>query len=892
MDPRSFLSGKGYKVLQKVGQGTYATVFKAIQQKDGTTVAIKAISVAKLSAKQTESTLNEIRIICSVSHPNIVKYYDAFIDEFNRDLYVIMEFLGGGDLSDNIEYMQKSNNHFSESQIWGYVLQILQGLAELHKRGVIHRDVKPANLFLSADKKGLKIGDMNTSKILQNDAMTQTVIGTPYYLAPEIWLNAKYDYRCDVFSLGCVVYEMAMLRPPFRASNVQELFKNVLKGYFAPLSKEYSRDLSDFIKVCLIGNIKKRPSASKLLQTDVVRHQLKSHPQLDYRRKGQKNKSLVWSQIKIPRTIQEMNEVLNDYRSMSQDMGIQRRCLSELRSKNRFKLKNSLNPRKRNPFRNESARSAALSLNNSKNSSRRFQHGFKKKVKMIPNRKPPQKRRPPKITKKVEPTRPRKQSDSNFHSKRAILKEKKKKKYSKKGHRSNYEERDSQNSKILKSDSKSGLKKKSSQNLYSDLKIKKDKMKQTLSKQSLHHITKPVPQKCPPFAVPPKILSQGYINVQGIQNQSNQGINTNDKKFENVEHQDQELNIQTKGNHDSENLLKSSGEENKKMRSSIARNIKVSENEISIENSKKNIKKYPKIKTGKRKLRSVPELSSKKQVDSERTTYYHQSKKRRNKETKNSRFKHETNRSTDKRNKSANTTRNSEKAIYKSKVVAPKGPQKHSKYSKNKKMPPKLQQSSSQKIPNLQTRNIHKNSFLNNSQGKKEDYSNQKIANKGSEKILPGDSKPRPKFRIFGTIYEGSKDFSASGQNDSTDIQNKLKKTRSTQMKSITDSVGLKSKENNLSRPPKERDCDRESNTSRQSRSQPKKLFPIFGHKKSKTPKLKVSRFKDESTGNSRIEGRSGGSKKFSDRFGIKNDSSRGQRGYKRRYTVGSRNNN
>lgn len=114
-----------------------------------------------------------------------------------------MEYVGGGDLSDRIKECKKTRSHFKEEIIWRYFVQCLEGLRSLHTLNIVHRDVKTANIFLSEDLKTAKLGDMNVAKVVKND-FASTQIGTPYYLAPEIWNNKKYDYRCDVFSLGCV----------------------------------------------------------------------------------------------------------------------------------------------------------------------------------------------------------------------------------------------------------------------------------------------------------------------------------------------------------------------------------------------------------------------------------------------------------------------------------------------------------------------------------------------------------------------------------------------------------------------------------------------------------------------------------------------------------------
>lgn len=114
-----------------------------------------------------------------------------------------MEFVGGGDLSDKISDLKKKRSHIKESIIWNYMIQILQGLNHLHEMKIIHRDIKTANIFLTGDYRTVKLGDLNVAIVAKNN-FAQTQIGTPYYLAPEIWNNQIYDNKCDIFSLGCV----------------------------------------------------------------------------------------------------------------------------------------------------------------------------------------------------------------------------------------------------------------------------------------------------------------------------------------------------------------------------------------------------------------------------------------------------------------------------------------------------------------------------------------------------------------------------------------------------------------------------------------------------------------------------------------------------------------
>ena len=133
----------------------------------------------------------------------------------------------------------------------------------MHSNNIIHRDIKPANIFFVGGV--AKLGDLNVSKVLEGKyASTQT--GTPYYTSPEIWNNAKYDGRVDVWSLGCVLYELATLRPPFLAKDFPGLSRKVTLGYYEPIPQSYSKKLSELIKNCLQVKMHYRVTAKELLR--------------------------------------------------------------------------------------------------------------------------------------------------------------------------------------------------------------------------------------------------------------------------------------------------------------------------------------------------------------------------------------------------------------------------------------------------------------------------------------------------------------------------------------------------------------------------------------------------------------------------------------------------
>ena len=124
-----------------------------------------------------------------------------------------MEYDDGGDLLNKIMNCQKRQVSLSESECWSYFIQIIRGLQTLHDLKIVHRDIKCANVFLTRDG-NIKLGDLNVSKVAKR-GMLQTQTGTPYYASPEVWQDRPYDSKSDIWSTGCVVYEMCALRPPF-----------------------------------------------------------------------------------------------------------------------------------------------------------------------------------------------------------------------------------------------------------------------------------------------------------------------------------------------------------------------------------------------------------------------------------------------------------------------------------------------------------------------------------------------------------------------------------------------------------------------------------------------------------------------------------------------------
>ena len=270
-----------FEIVAKIGEGSYSVVYTVRRKKDNKLYALKKVKMKSLNPKEKKNALNEVRILASVNSPYVISYKEAFIDEIDSTLCIVMEYADEGDLYQKITLYKKRNIHFELIDIWRIFIQITKGLHDLHEYNILHRDLKSANVFLFRDGTA-KLGDLNVSKVAHRGlGCTQT--GTPYYASPEIWKDNPYDFKSDIWSLGCVVYEMVMLRTPFRAETMAELYKKIMKGEYQKLSKNYCNDLDYVISLMLQVNAKARPTTEMILNLNEVKLRIEEY---DVFRKG------------------------------------------------------------------------------------------------------------------------------------------------------------------------------------------------------------------------------------------------------------------------------------------------------------------------------------------------------------------------------------------------------------------------------------------------------------------------------------------------------------------------------------------------------------------------------------------------------------------------------
>ena len=264
----------GFEILKKIGNGSFSAVYKVRRKADNNIYALKKVKLLKLREKEKLAALNEVRILASIKSPFIISYKEAFIEESDKSLCIVMEYADGGDLYQKICLYKKMNLLMEESDIWRIFIQMVKGLKILHDYKILHRDLKSANILLFNDGTA-KIGDCNVSKIFCGDmGVGYTQTGTPYYASPEVWNNEPYDKKSDIWSLGIITYEMLNLNPPFKAANMEALYKKVMKGQYGKINSRYSRDIADIVNNILLVDPKERPSCDEILRNDMVKERI------------------------------------------------------------------------------------------------------------------------------------------------------------------------------------------------------------------------------------------------------------------------------------------------------------------------------------------------------------------------------------------------------------------------------------------------------------------------------------------------------------------------------------------------------------------------------------------------------------------------------------------
>ncbi|PUU80770.1 kinase-like domain-containing protein [Tuber borchii] len=269
-----------YTKIKKVGQGASGSVYVAkvngtasssmsmlASSGKGVTnrVAIKQMDLAHQPRK--ELIVNEILVMKESQHPNIVNFLDAFL-KGPSELWVVMEYMEGGALTDVID-----NNSLEEDQIATICFETCKGLEHLHTQNIIHRDIKSDNVLLDGTGH-VKITDFGfCAKLTEQKSKRATMVGTPYWMAPEVVKQKEYDAKVDIWSLGIMAIEMIESEPPYLNEEPLKALYLIATHGTPTLKKpeKLSKELKNFLAVCLCVDVKHRATAEELLKHEFLR---------------------------------------------------------------------------------------------------------------------------------------------------------------------------------------------------------------------------------------------------------------------------------------------------------------------------------------------------------------------------------------------------------------------------------------------------------------------------------------------------------------------------------------------------------------------------------------------------------------------------------------------
>ncbi|XP_050994708.1 LOW QUALITY PROTEIN: serine/threonine-protein kinase Nek2 [Labeo rohita] len=264
-----------YEVMLTIGCGSYGKCQKIRRKSDGKILVWKVLDYGTMAEAEKQMLVSEVNLLRELKHPNIVRYYDRIIDRTNTTLYIVMEYCEGGDLASLINRCIKDRRYLEEEFILRVMAQLSLALKECHGRSngsstVLHRDLKPANIFLDV-KQNVKLGDFGLARILNHDtSFAKTFVGTPYYMSPEQINRMSYNEKSDIWSLGCLLYELCALSPPFTAYNQTELAVKIREGKFRRIPYRYSDGLNTLLSKMLNLKDYLRPSVESILQNSLI----------------------------------------------------------------------------------------------------------------------------------------------------------------------------------------------------------------------------------------------------------------------------------------------------------------------------------------------------------------------------------------------------------------------------------------------------------------------------------------------------------------------------------------------------------------------------------------------------------------------------------------------
>ena len=348
-----------YKIINFLGEGSFGRAYLAQCDNDNNKYVIKQITLEGMDDEEKRETFNEAKILKKLDHPNIIKFKEVFLQRQPKPaLNIVTEYADGGDLGQKIEKQKKLKVPLSEAQILDYITQICLALQHIHKKKIIHRDLKSGNIFLM--KSGIvKVGDFGIAKGLQSTwEKAKTFVGTPYFLSPEIINNQPYDNKSDIWALGVLLYELMTFQMPFNAVSLPMLSIKINRGVYKAPPSTYSSDIRNLLKKCLTVNPDKRPSIDEILKLPLIKNRINN-----FLKEVQYDQDLHTTIAKKYK--EERKKLKHKYKIVNKDKDQKNKNDNEIKANDNIKQNNQIN----NSNKNDTIKMDEIKINEKNNNS-------------------------------------------------------------------------------------------------------------------------------------------------------------------------------------------------------------------------------------------------------------------------------------------------------------------------------------------------------------------------------------------------------------------------------------------------------------------------------------------------------------------------------------------
>ena len=260
------MSLNDFEIIKVIHNSTLTKVFLVNRKDDNIRYALKQIKISQHSPTEQTKLLNVYKHLTALSHPNILNHHETFIDNETNTINILMEYIpDSNSIAHKLKVNRMNNLMFQESELWHWLIQMLQGLQYLHSCGVVHKHLTCGNLLLTSTGM-LKISGF----MVQHKGFRKAEVGNDCYVPPEVWKGKVYSYKSDVWNVGCIMYELCTMFPPFKGTTLKELNDNVLRGVYMPIPNRYSFDLRKIIQMMLIVNPSKRIAVNDAINCGIV----------------------------------------------------------------------------------------------------------------------------------------------------------------------------------------------------------------------------------------------------------------------------------------------------------------------------------------------------------------------------------------------------------------------------------------------------------------------------------------------------------------------------------------------------------------------------------------------------------------------------------------------